>query len=655
MNINTFAVRDGRFDVVVLAGPRLASWPSAGVRALAALCAEMGLSVGVFGGESITVRGVIPFNGTGGLVITQDVQKRVHRIEARAIVKVSVAAELPDPFPGWRSPGLVPLSTAIRLKQESEVHWDPATVILGTGNQALRFASELLESGVPEVYCVETHARWGAKRYSGWEVEKRRFDMAGGKLIEATPVKLTPKAALLWELRLQDSAGIRILEVARVVSAGPFRDVPDLREHPVGSFLFEMTQTAPADRLDDVEGWVMEEERGKLLGCKIVRALVADLGERREQLDYLHRRARGRLKRYLKHREEPFTPAYQGKWVASLDARQMRQYRAVPQAEHRKRPVAALECFEDIPCNICMRACPEGAIEIGRVPRTKDTLLTESKCTGCGICVAACPSGAALLVHEREDRPTSTVTLSWRGSRPWKIGDQAIVTNRRGENLGSARVTALPEVPPAFAKSRLQLVQLEVPHHLVWEARGLKRARAAASEDEAYLQAVVRSSSAEHKVEILLNGEKRLVRKDISMTAALFEIGQSRPEDVLFCRDGSCGLCQIMVDGVKKLACETKTHRGMSVKLIEPTDPTQGDQSLCPCLGITTEQAIERVSQGQLQSPEAVLSVVPVGEGRCHGQLCLESFRRVLLNQGLDAAHWVDWRFPWSDWVLTHS
>jgi ferredoxin len=646
------SVRNGKFDVVIVAGPRLTHWPSAGVRALSLLCAEMGLTVGMYGRESITVRGVIPLPGTGGLVMVEDVQGRIHRIHARAVVKVTEDSRLPDPFPGWRSQGLIPLSTAVRLRSESHVQWDPTTVVLGTGNEAFRFASSLLESGVSEVFCVETFAQWGAKRFSGWEVERRRFEMNGGKLVEATPVRLSPKAALLWELKLQDTRGIRVLEVARVVSAGPFRDLSGVREHPPGSSLFELEQTASPAREDDVEGWVMEEERGRWLAGKIVKALATDLGERKEGLERIFRRARGRLKRYFRHREEPFTPSYQGKWISGGDLREIKAFRGVPQEAHRARLIASVECFEQIPCTICMDSCPEGAIELGHVPRTKDSLLTESKCLSCGVCVNACPSNAIVMMHEKSEHGLSTLVLPWRGTRPWKPGEFAIAVNRRGESLGNVRVSALPETQWAGGA---QAVQVELPTHLLWEARGLKRARASSVEDHAYLEAVARSEMSAEKVEITLNGERRMVRDKIPVSVALFEIGQSRPEDVLFCPDGSCGLCQVLVDGVKKLACESRIHRGMAIKLAELPAPTQGENSLCPCLGITVDEVIERMKQGNLQSPEAVLSVTHVGQGKCHGQLCGEAFRRALLDQGLDASQWADWRFPWSEWTLTHS
>ncbi len=653
MNHLNVSFREGDFDIAVVAGPRLESWPSAGVRALSLLCAEMGLKVGVFGGDSLSVKGVVPSPGTGGVAIVQDSQGRIHRIRARAIVRVSAPSEFPDPFPGWRSTGLVPLATALRLRADSHVRWEPGVAILGTGNRALRFGSSLLESGVPEVICFETRGPGSAgvavKRYSGWEVERRRFEMAGGKVIEAQPVSLTQKSPLLWEFRARDSQGVRVQEVARVVSAGPFHELAEVREHPPGSMLFELLQSAPEQRTDDVEGWALEEERGRYLATRIVRALGTDLGAKREELDKIYRRARGRMRRYLKHRAEPFAPSYQGKWTAGADLKAMREFRGLPQSEHKKRPIAALECFEEIPCNVCQTVCPSDAIRIGHVPRTQDTLLTEANCTSCGLCVRACPSGVIPMIHEREDRSTSQVMLPWRGLKLWKPGEVATLLNRKGDTLGSARVVATDDA------ARPQLVTLEVPSHLVWEARGLRRsAREAEVQDLDFVAATQAAKLAPEKVEILLNGEKRVVRDEMPVSLSLFEIGRSRPSDVLLCSDGSCRMCEVTVDGVKKLGCQTLTHRGMSVRAPLEAEPRSETPPICPCLGITREELVERMKHGKLSSPDAVISLTHVGEGRCHGQLCMEAVRRVLIEEGIDAGQWVDWRFPWSDWELNH-
>jgi formate hydrogenlyase subunit 6/NADH:ubiquinone oxidoreductase subunit I len=647
-----FVVRDGKFDVVIAAGPRVENWPSAGVRALSVLCADMGLTVGQFGGEALNVRGVIPLPGIGGLVLLEDIQKRIHRIHARAIIRITPESFIPDPFPGWYSPGLIPISTAERLQRESQITWDPATVILGTGNRALSFGSRLLESGVAEVFCIESYAQWGAKRFAGWEVERRHFEMLGGKLIEAKPIQLTQKAALLWQLRLQDSLGIRVLEVGRVISAGPFRELPSIREYPPGSCLFELEQTAAGTQAENVEGWVLEEERGKWLACKIVKTLVNDLGPKREELDRIFRRARGRLKRYFKHREDPFTPSYQGKWIAISDSKRMRSFRGVPQEAHHSRLVASVECFEEIPCNICQTVCPTSAIQIGRVPRNKNTILSEADCNQCGLCVSACPTRSIPLIHERENRSTSQIVLPWNGVKPWAIGEFATLLNRRGDSLGSGRVVGILETKQ---EEKTQLVQVEVPTHLTWEARALKKLKLPESSDEAYFTAIARASSTSEKVEITLNGEKRLVRDRIPVSIALFEIGQNRREDSLFCRDGTCGLCMISVDSVNKYACQTRVHRGMAIRIPDGTPVKPEPNALCPCLKITQEQVVERLKHGKLQSTEAVVSVTQIGEGKCHGQLCMGPLRRVLLDQGLAAENWIDWRFPWSDWLLTHN
>jgi hypothetical protein len=162
------------------------------------------------------------------------------------------------------------------------------------------------------------------------------------------------------------------------------------------------------------------------------------------------------------------------------------------------------------------------------------------------------------------------------------------------------------------------------------------------------------------KVEIQLNGEKRLVRDKVTVSMALFEIGQNRPEDHLICPDGSCGLCQISVDGAKKLACQTHIHPGIAIKTTHHDNAASASEEspaeliLCPCLNLSQKSVLERVKSGKLQSPEAVISVTQIGEGKCHGQICLGPFKRMLMEQGVPAASWIDWRFPWSDWVLPY-
>ncbi len=657
-NLGELSIRDGKVDLAVVAGPRLRHWPSAGVKELSLLGSNMGLTVGLYGGDGMNVRGVIPLSGTGGIVLVEDVQKRIHRIQCRAVVKITQDSRCPDPFPGSDSSGVIPLATAERLQKESHVQWDPTTVILGTGNEAFRFGSTLLAQGVAHVICLEIDANWGGKRYAGWEVEKRRFEILGGKVLEGRPTDLVRKSPLLWSFRVQDSQGVRHLEVARVVSAGPFRDGKGVREYPLGSALFELEQTASSRREDDLEGWILEEERGRWLAGKVAKALALELGDRKEFLEKKFRKARNRMKHLQRHREEPYLPSYQGKWLSPSDLTTLQQFSGVPKAKHLAQPAPSIECIEQIGCDLCAKACPVGAIQLGKIPRNAP-ILDESLCTSCGICVQACPSQTISLLHLQEQKTISQIVLPWRGRKPWKVGQSAVAVNRRGDVLGNVRVTGLLELDaiPWKDQKQVQLVQVGVPHHLLWEVRGIRKPKAAATDDEAFLRAIERSESSAEKVEIIVNGERRMVREQISVSLALFEMGQGRSADVLDCPDGSCGLCEIEVDGLKKLACQEKIHRGVAIRnLGEPKVETAcPDRVLCSCLGLTIDHVLERIRSGHLKSPEAVLSVTHVGEGKCHGQKCMEAFRRMLLEQEIDASVWVDWRFPWSDWTLGHS
>ena len=62
-------IRDGKIDVAILAGPRLKQWPTQGVRVLSRHIADAGLSSGWYGGPGLQVRGVLPFEGSGGMVM----------------------------------------------------------------------------------------------------------------------------------------------------------------------------------------------------------------------------------------------------------------------------------------------------------------------------------------------------------------------------------------------------------------------------------------------------------------------------------------------------------------------------------------------------------------------------------------------------------
>lgn len=634
-------LRDGKFDVLIVAGPRVRVWPSVGAQTIASLCAESGLLVGILGGEHIHVKGVIPQQGVGALVFAQDTQKRIHRLETRTVVKISARHEWPDPFEGWWSPGLIPLSTVHRLQEYRSFAVPHSLVILGTGNRALRFGTEMLVAGSEKVTCIETRADWSAKRIAGWEVERRRFERLGGLIVEATPVSLKSLGGGLWRFECRKAGQAHVFDVDRVVTAGPFDLRRGVREYPPGAGLYELEQTSRQERTLDVEGWNLEMERGRLLGVKVIRSLVKNLGERRDEVEKQFKRARVRLRAAEKHLEESFMPAYQGKWMVSGDSIRVRTFEGVPREISHERMKAAIECIEPISCKICQEACPEKAIQIHR---GKKTFLNEEACTGCGKCLVECPSQVPIMLKGKPEESTLELVLPYHAKRSWSAGELVTLLNRKGEALGSGRVKGLYEVEGE--ETRLPtLVRVEIPSHLTWEARGVRPLKTGVEESQQFWNAVLVSELGE-KVEIILGGEKRLTRERLPLSAALFESRMNRASDQLFCPDGSCGLCHVSVDGVKKLACETKVRKGMNVVLDKTPIETSSAESakmVCPC----EKTSCDSVSKGG--SPEALVGGGRIASGKCHGQICEGTFRRLLPDFD---DQFSNWSFPWVDWTF---
>lgn len=652
-------VQEGALDVAIVASPGLTHWPSVGARALSALCAEWGLRVGVLGVDPLQVIGVIPSGDTGGLVFCEDPQRRVHRIQAKSVVRFashsdySLSNSVVDAFPGWLSPGVLPLRTALRLLRETTTSWHPLVVVMGTGNAALRFGSELLEKHRGDVVCIETRGAWGKKGVSGWEVEKRRFEMLGGQILEGKPSRITQKAPLLWDLEVESEQGSLRFEVSRLIMAGPFSDDAPIREYPSGSLLFEMDQSSYPNRLDDLEGWIIEEDRARWLAYKLIRLLAKVPAKKRAELVNLQRRYRSRMARSSAHIQEPKDFQYQGKLLQKEEIQTIKDFSGVPKQLHKLKAVASVECFENIACQACQLSCPEAAIQISW-PKNQSRILElrEVDCTACGNCLRVCPSSAITMIKESEEN-LSKVTFPWKFQTAVRKGEFIQLLNRRGEWVGQGRVT---QVITEESGESVPLIEVEVPPHLVWEVRGIrKKSTELDLQDEFYYHKKTEDRFLESRVEVQIEGDRRFVTEGNSVWLSLAEMGRMRSEDILACSDHSCGLCEISIDGNPMLSCQNTIRKGMNLKLLRPSTAKLEENTVCPCLGIQESELVDGIRSAGLKSPEAVLEMIPMGCGQCHGRLCMGQFRRILEQEGVSTKDWIDWRFPMRDWRIKKS
>lgn len=144
-------------------------------------------------------------------------------------------------------------------------------------------------------------------------------------------------------------------------------------------------------------------------------------------------------------------------------------FNSVPSTERirEKRPVAMIECIQEIPCNSCVVACKLGAIQMARVndlPR-----VDYNKCTGCMACAMVCPGLAVFLLREGDG--VGYVTLPYEFLPVPKTGDQVMALNRKGTVLGKGKVA---RVLPPERNDGTALVTIEVPKELLLEARAIR-------------------------------------------------------------------------------------------------------------------------------------------------------------------------------------
>lgn len=132
-----------------------------------------------------------------------------------------------------------------------------------------------------------------------------------------------------------------------------------------------------------------------------------------------------------------------------------------------KRPVASIECIQEIPCNSCAFACKLGAI---RMENVNDVPKVDfEKCTGCMACVMVCPGLAVFLMRSADGR--GFVTLPYEFLPIPRAGDSVATFDREGKLLGEARVTWVlaPE-----RNDGTGVVTIEVPVDWLFKARGIR-------------------------------------------------------------------------------------------------------------------------------------------------------------------------------------
>ncbi len=148
-----------------------------------------------------------------------------------------------------------------------------------------------------------------------------------------------------------------------------------------------------------------------------------------------------------------------------ITVEELKKLNQIPTEERMsKGPTVVIECPEQIPCNICVIACPFKAIQKERIIDLPK--VDWSKCVGCGACVALCP-GLAIFVVDLSKPDKAYVTVPHEFLPIPKVGDEVTLLNRYGEKVGKGKVVKVWE------RNKTYVVTVETPKELAMEVRAI--------------------------------------------------------------------------------------------------------------------------------------------------------------------------------------
>ncbi len=138
--------------------------------------------------------------------------------------------------------------------------------------------------------------------------------------------------------------------------------------------------------------------------------------------------------------------------------------------EARERPVALVDCRQEIPCNPCEEACRRGAIRVGE-DVCSPPVYDPGRCDGCGRCVALCPGMAIFLLDRRAGRGRAEVTVPWEMEKRIAEGERAWAVDERGKVLAEGKIV---KVRRAGGRWPTWMVTIRVPEEWALKVRGVR-------------------------------------------------------------------------------------------------------------------------------------------------------------------------------------
>lgn len=143
-----------------------------------------------------------------------------------------------------------------------------------------------------------------------------------------------------------------------------------------------------------------------------------------------------------------------------------KQLEEVTPPQHGK--IAIIECVEDIPCDPCVTACPQGALTMDSLIDIPE--LIPEKCSGCGLCIAECPGLAIFVVDFDYSDDTAVVMLPYEFVPLPEKGEKVDVLDREGKKCGEGEILKVKSY-----KNKTTVISVVIPKELAMKVRHVRR------------------------------------------------------------------------------------------------------------------------------------------------------------------------------------
>ena len=362
-------------------------------------------------------------------------------VEPKAVLLACGAREKGLAFPGCDLPGVYGAGAFQTLLNRDLIRPTERLFIVGGGNVGLITGYHAIQAGIKVVGLVEALPKCG-----GYKVHEDKLRRLG------VPV-MTSHTILRAEGRNQ---------LERITIAGVDRDFRPLegtaKTFEVDTLLVAVGLSPVDDLLEKMEGFGLpcfsagdSEEiaeasaaifSGKITGRRIARSLgrEVEIPDEWEGLAEVLRKKPGAI-----------IPLEIGK--SDLDI------------------YPVIRCVEEIPCNPCVDACPEGSIIIPEDPIMGFPVF-EGNCTACGRCVALCPGLAINLIKPKYDEEKGTSLLTF----PFELekgdlapGVKVATVDMEGNMVGEGTIKRFRKSP---IPDQRKLVSVEVPAGQAFDVAG---------------------------------------------------------------------------------------------------------------------------------------------------------------------------------------